>query len=128
MADFEKLIKTVFSSIGKNSFPGKSITKSIIAIFSALGLLFSYAESIITNNFYTDYKAPSPTLSTYTKEDDDEMINGDFYVSTNGSDTNNGTKDAPFLTIEKAMEAVRNTDKTGKSGITVCIEGGEYCG
>lgn len=126
MADFEKLIKTVFSSIGKNSFPGKSITKAIIAIFSALGLLFSYAESIITNNFYTDYKAPSPALSTYTKEDDDEMINGDFYVSTNGSDTNNGTKDAPFLTIEKAMEAVRNTDKTGKSGITVCIEGGEY--
>ena len=44
MADFEKLIKTVFSSIAKNSFPGKSIIKAIIAIFSALGLLFSYAE------------------------------------------------------------------------------------
>jgi hypothetical protein len=29
-------------------------------------------------------------------------------------------------TIEKAIEAVRNTDKTGKNGITVCIESGEY--
>jgi hypothetical protein len=54
-------------------------------------------------------------------------INGDFYVSTKGNDSNNGSKDAPFLTIEKAIEAVRNTDKTNKSGITVCIEAGEYC-
>ena len=44
----------------------------------------------------------------------------------NGNDENSGTKDSPFLTIEKAVEAVRNTDKAGKKGITVCIEGGEY--
>ena len=57
---------------------------------------------------------------------DDKMIIGDFYVSTKGNDNNNGTEDAPFLTIEKAIEAVRNTDKNDKNGIVVCIEGGEY--
>ena len=60
------------------------------------------------------------------EKNDDKMIIGDFYVSTKGNDSNSGTKDAPFLTIEKAVEAVRNIDKTDKNGITVCIEAGEY--
>lgn len=107
----------------------KIIAGAIISavIIAAIVLLAVYKNDIL-DLVYEDYKSAVPILSTYEKaEEDDQMINGDFYVSTKGNDENNGTKEAPFLTIEKAVEAVRKTDKTDKKGITVCIEGGEYC-
>ncbi len=104
--------------------------KAILSVFITIGFLFgshSYIKSHIYVLIYEDYMAPAPVFNTRSPEkDDDKMIVGDFYVSTNGSDDNIGSKDAPFLTIEKAVEAVRNTDKTGRNGITVCIEAGEY--
>ena len=107
----------------------KKIIIGIIAsvlIVTAIILAAVYKNDIL-DLIYEDYKAPSPVFTAYAKaQEDDEMVSGDFYVSTNGSDSNNGTENAPFLTIEKAVEAVRNTDKNGRSGITVCIEGGEY--
>ena len=75
---------------------------------------------------YKDFTAPAPAIASQTAEKEDGDIMGDFYVSTKGNDENDGTKDAPFRTIEKAVQAVRNTDKSGRSGITVCIEAGEY--
>ena len=106
------------------------ILKVILSVLIVIGFLFgshSYIKSHIYVLLYEDYTAPTPVISTVSKEkNDDKMIIGDFYVSTNGNDENSGTKDAPFLTIEKAVETVRNTDKSGKNGITVCIEGGEY--
>ena len=105
----------------------KIIAAGIIsAVVIAAAVLAIVYRNDILDLIYKDYEAAAPVLSTYQETEDDEMINGDFYVSTNGSDNNPGTQQAPFLTIEKAMEAVRNTDKTGRSGITVCIEGGEY--
>ncbi len=108
----------------------KKILKAILSLVVLTGFAiggYSYIFPFAVDEIYKDYKAPVPTLSTYTNtKDDDKMINGDFYVSTKGNDSNSGTKDAPFLTIEKAVEAVRNIDKADKSGITVCIEAGEY--
>ena len=98
----------------------------IIPVVVAIVLSLIYRNDIL-DLFYEDYITSAPVLSTYTKTDDDKMINGDFYVSTKGDDENPGTADAPFLTIEKAIEAVREADKAGKNGITVCIEAGEYC-
>lgn len=109
----------------------KKTLKSIATLAVFIGFIagsYSYIGTHIGDIIYENYKAPAPVLSTYKEiEDDEKMIKGDFYVSTKGNDSNNGSKDAPFLTIEKAIEAVRNTDKTNKSGITVCIEAGEYC-
>ena len=106
------------------------ILKAILSVLIVIGFLFgsySYIKSQLYVLLYEDYTAPAPAISTVSKEkNDDKMIIGDFYVSTNGNDENSGTKDSPFLTIEKAVEAVRNTDKSGKNGITVCIEAGEY--
>ena len=103
----------------------KALLSAIVLIGFAIGS-YSYTVPFAIDEIYKDFKAPAPTLSTYTKTDDDKMINGDFYVSTKGNDLNNGTKESPFLTIEKAVEAVRNADKTNRKGITVCIEAGEY--
>ena len=106
------------------------ILKVILSALIVIGFLFgsySYIKSHIFDLLYEDYIAPVPVMSTVSKEkNDNKMIIGDYYVSTKGNDENSGTKDSPFLTIEKAVEAVRNTDKSGKKGITVCIEGGEY--
>ncbi len=104
--------------------------KAILSVFIVAGFLFgshSYVKSHVFDILYENYTAPAPVISTVSKEkNDDKMVIGDFYVSTNGSDKNNGTKTSPFRTIEKAVEAVRNAEKSGKKGITVCIEGGEY--
>ncbi len=108
----------------------KKLLKAILSVIVLAGFIagsYSYIMPFAMDEMYKGYKAPAPALSTYMNtEADDKMINGDFYVSTKGNDDNNGTKEAPFLTIERAVEAVRRTDKSGKKGITVCIEAGEY--
>ncbi|MHA6530494.1 Ig-like domain-containing protein [Paenibacillus sp. BAC0078] len=52
-----------------------------------------------------------------------------FFVATNGSDSNNGTQNAPFLTLEKARDAIRAL-KAGEglpaSGVTVYLREGRY--
>ena len=50
----------------------------------------------------------------------------DFYISPSGSDENNGSFASPFATFARAQQAVRETDKTGRTGITVAVTAGEY--
>lgn len=51
---------------------------------------------------------------------------GDFYVSHEGSDSNSGTIDQPFQTIERARDHVRSSRAFGRSPITVHIGEGVY--
>ncbi len=123
------IITTVLTVICILKIFDKKLLKMIFSFAVLIGFVigtYSYMVPFIIDEIFGNYKAAAPALSIYTRTEDDEMISGDFYVSTKGNDSNNGSKDAPFLTIEKAVEAVRNTDKTNKNGITVCIEGGEY--
>ena len=71
--------------------------------------------------------APSPkvALGGY-QEPEYQDFDADFYIATNGCDTNDGTKDAPFATFERAKEAVRQMDKTGKTSVTVAVCAGRY--
>lgn len=67
----------------------------------------------------------------FVRPDLDTPLNyGDvFYVASNGDDNNSGTEDAPFKTIEKARDTVREVIASGEypeSGITVYLRGGEY--
>lgn len=51
----------------------------------------------------------------------------EFYISPQGSDTNIGSIDAPFATIERAQKAIRSLpENERKSDITVYLRGGEY--
>ncbi len=76
---------------------------------------------------YRDYQASDPVWQNPgRKTEGSAMTDGDLYVSTTGDDANAGTKDSPLRTIEKAIETVRGMDKTGRQGVTVCIEPGEY--
>ena len=71
--------------------------------------------------------APSPkvTLGGYC-EPKYQTFDADFYIATDGCDKNDGTKDAPFATFERAKKAVRQLDKTGKTSVTVAVCAGRY--
>lgn len=54
-------------------------------------------------------------------------VTGDFYVAPDGKDTNPGSQDKPFATVEKARNAVREKIAAGlKKSLTVLIRGGVY--
>ena len=53
----------------------------------------------------------------------------DFFVSPDGDDSANGSREAPFATLERARDAVRSLRKAGsfpKDGVTVWLRGGTY--
>ena len=50
-----------------------------------------------------------------------------FYVATNGKDGGTGTEKAPFATLKRAQQAVRELRQQGlKRPVTVLIRGGTY--
>lgn len=49
-----------------------------------------------------------------------------FYVSPAGDDQNPGTENAPFRTIQKARDTIRELEALPAGGITVILEDGEY--
>lgn len=88
-------------------------------------LVYSMAFPTIISFIYSDYKAAAPIANPIAKEEL-QLREGDFYISPKGSDENDGSLSAPFATIQKAQQAVRALDKTGKDGITVCLMAGDY--
>jgi len=53
----------------------------------------------------------------------------EFFIAPDGSDRNAGTKDAPFLTLERARRAVRSLKREKRlppGGVTVWLRGGTY--
>ncbi len=120
----------VLCSIAFMKLTDKKTVQSVVAALCMVCFCiggFTYVESYAKDLIYGKYEAAVPVTAKITNTGEKVMtVSGDLYVSTRGSDSNDGTKDAPFLTIEKAVTAVRNMDKTGKDGITVCIEAGEY--
>lgn len=103
------------------------IRKAIACVLSALFLLAECIPPVI-NHLRFGYKVPTMTgLSQYTAKPYEKVEDADVYVATNGNDeTGNGSFGNPYKTIERAKEAVRDIDKTNKSGITVAIKAGEY--
>lgn len=64
-------------------------------------------------------------LSVYADESDYTIL----FVSTEGSDRNNGSEQQPFETIEKARDTIRDLKKSnslGKKGAVVYLRKGQY--
>lgn len=64
-----------------------------------------------------------------TEPGTDVNIGNLFYVSPNGDDTNSGTEDMPFKTLEKARDTIRGIISSGgypENGITVYLRGGDH--
>lgn len=90
---------------------------------SLIMCILSFFGSGAVNNYRT---AVPQGLSEYTQKETVIVDNADFYVSPDGSDSNNGSINAPFATIEKARDAVRGLDKSSREGITVAVKAGDY--
>ena len=68
-----------------------------------------------------------PVLRSHHTEKEYPLVkDADFYVSTAGSDENDGSFGHPFRSWERARDAVRELDKTGRGGVVVAFFAGEY--
>lgn len=98
----------------KDAIIAYSIVSSIIMLVVSTLLFFYYTS---TDNTYVD-TSTSSYISGNAKS---------IYVSTQGSDTASGTKDDPFLTIERAKSYVRELVSKGLDGnIIVYLRQGNY--
>ncbi|MGN0554513.1 MAG: right-handed parallel beta-helix repeat-containing protein, partial [Candidatus Fimenecus sp.] len=70
----------------------------------------------------TELKA-APTNLSVPEVREREVLDGDIFVSPNGDDTNNGTKEAPVKTVERALELARVLTKEEK---VISFAAGEY--
>ncbi len=77
--------------------------------------------------FNTD--APNPVNLSVPEVRTVTITKGDYYVSLQGSDNNDGSLAHPFASIEQARNKIRQIKAESglpEGGITVCIKGGEY--
>ena len=56
----------------------------------------------------------------------DSTESGTYYVSPSGDDSNPGTRNAPFLTLEKARDVVRSVNAEMSGDISVYLRAGTY--
>lgn len=110
---------------------GKKLPKPVAAAAFILSAVLVAGMSVpaIIDGYYNNYAKPvaSPAAGKEPEEKTMELVkDADFYVSPQGSDENEGTFGSPFLTLEKARDAVRAFDRTGKTGVTVAVMAGEY--
>ncbi len=102
----------------------------VLAIVTALsgvaGVGFIWSERVI-NSALSNIVVATPNIKGVGKLPEYESVkSADFYVSPNGDDKNDGSLEKPFATIEKARDAVRALDKSGKTEVVVGIMAGEY--
>ena len=110
----------------------KLIKKIIISIICIV-LVFAVAGTSIAlykldMNKYERTATPSG-FSVFTQPQKKLINDADFYVSTKGSDDNDGSFSAPFKTIKKASGAVEKLVSSGTKKyekITVAVMAGEY--
>lgn len=111
----------------------KKLIKKIIISAICIVLVFTVAGTSIAlykldMNKYERTATPSG-FSVFTQPQKKLINDADFYVSTKGSDDNDGSFSAPFRTIKKASEAVEKLVSSGKKQgekMTVAVMAGEY--
>lgn len=113
----------------KNNKLIKKIIISVICIVLA-GVVTVTSIILYKKGMNTYERTATPSgFSVFTQHQKKLINDADFYVSTKGSDDNDGSFSAPFRTIKKASEAVEKLVSSGtKKGkkITVAVMAGEY--
>ncbi|MDY4975589.1 MAG: S-layer homology domain-containing protein [Clostridia bacterium] len=84
-----------------------------------------YVKFEVTPRSSVEPKEGQPVLSEAVKI----QVASTFFVAPNGSDENEGSKEKPFLTVERARDAIRELKKNSglpEGGITVYLREGQY--
>ena len=71
-------------------------------------VLAIYGENSQYNTSRTEIKTKLTLPKTEVKEVKKDTIVNNYYVSNNGSDSNSGSVNSPFKTIQKAIDTVKN--------------------
>ncbi|NQT84885.1 right-handed parallel beta-helix repeat-containing protein [bacterium] len=91
-------------------------------------MLLLFAGSLIPTGYITMRQSGllSAAVARVTAHGEENSI--EFYVATGGDDSNPGTKEKPFRSLEAARDAIRRLRQTGslKGPVTVWIRGGVY--
>ncbi len=118
----------VFFTKSKKDFnKGLCIILSIVVGISEIAGLCLVLGDDIMNLVYESIETASPNVQSVTVLPEYEGVEkADFYVSVEGNDENDGSLNKPFKTIERARDAVRSIDKTGKTEVVVGIMAGDY--
>ena len=109
--------------------PRKALNGVLAFLLGACVLLggVGTVKETIMNMIFKDIRLAAPTgFSAAAENAPEKVTDADFYVSPAGDDKNDGSFASPFATVERAQQAVRETDKTGKNGVTVAVMAGEY--
>ena len=115
---FGGLFKGAFSAV-------RSAFSLLLAFLTAAVPALDRADDLVRGCF--PFTAASPAeMCEYTAEADGLIEDADFYVSPDGDDGADGSFEAPFRTPERARDAARALDRTGRDGITVALTAGEY--
>ncbi len=128
------LLAVIFTAIlaGYYIKSKKELNKILCIVLSVITALSGIAGSIafwgddIVNVLHENIDVVTPNIKSTTLPEYESVKSADFYVSHDGSDENDGSLENPFKTIEKARDAVRELDKTGKREIIVGIMSGDY--
>jgi hypothetical protein len=107
-----------------------------VRFFSAVKFLVSVVMALIIANtglplytLVTGGDAPIPSNLSVPREKTTGILPGDYYVAPDGSDTNDGSLENPFATLEGARDKIRQVKAASglpAGGITVCVKAGEY--
>ncbi len=109
--------------------------RSCGGVRAALGVLLSLATaafpvlnagSSLIEKYRAWHAAEPAYLSEYEYKSAGLVTDADFYVSPEGDDGDDGSFAHPFRTPERARDAVRALDKTGRTGVTVALMAGDY--
>ncbi len=111
---------------------GKEKKKILAVVAFVLSAVISTGEIIsmfaLPDNFNNNFKRSPVQIegTDITRETAKEIKDADFYIAPDGNDENDGSVSSPFLTFERAKEAVRSLDKSDRKGITVAVKSGDY--
>ena len=129
--NLEKGEKTVLnatvtpSTVSDKSVTWSSSNEEVAIVDKESGMVTAQAEgtAVITATSAAD---PSKTASCTVTVYETAECSTFYYVSTTGSDENPGTEEAPFATVQKARDTIRQLETLPEGGITVYLRGGEY--
>ena len=108
---------------------GKKVFPAVLSVIltAVIGFCPLYPGAVKDYRIAHAQKMAAPgNLSQFTKKERELVKNADFYVAPDGNDEADGSFEKPFATLEKARDAVRALDKSGRTGITVAVKAGEY--
>ncbi len=101
--------------------PGGSATREQFA--AILGRFDKAKENF---SYILEYNHPV-LMTSYTEKEYPLVTDADFYVSPDGDDGADGSRDRPFATFARAAEAARSVPKTAEKGsVTVAFFAGDY--